>query len=203
MSLPNVHAICLADSPGRTERLSNHLKLVGIQWTYFEGIDAQRWGLSTVNRYPLDGGDWQAQEVPQKHVGLHLSHYMLWRVMEYTGMEEMTILEDDVIFSQDWESQYKAARQAVPDDWDFLMIGSGLTENKPRRHVAGNVWEIFWPMTTHAYIIRKKALKLTLETQRYSYAPIDLALLFRTWPRLNVYTVQPRIAVQNGTEIRP
>lgn len=203
MKLPNVHAICLSDSPGRTERLSNHLDSVGIQWTHFEGIDAKRWGLSTLNRYILDGEDGAVLEVPQKHVGLHLSHYFLWRLMEYTGMEEMTILEDDVEISKDWESQYDLARQSVPDDWDFLMLGSGLTSEKYRRHVAGNVWEILWPMTTHAYIIRKKALKLTLDTQRYSYAPIDLALYFRTWPRLNVYTVQPRIAVQNGTEIQP
>ena len=202
MKLPNVHCICLSDSTGRTERLRNHMDAVGIPWTYFEGIDAKRWGLITKNPYQIDNPRTD-YVIPEKHVGLHLSHYMLWRVMEYTGMEEMTILEDDVEFAPDWESQYTAARQAVPDDWDFLMIGSGLTENKPRRHVAGNVWEIFWPQTTHAYIIRKKALKLTLETQRYSYAPIDLALLFRTWPRLNVYTVQPRIAVQNGTEIRP
>jgi len=202
MKLPNVHAICLSDSKARLDRLTSHMAAVGIPWTYFEGIDAKRWGLTTKRPYELDTpGSGYIME--QRQVGLHLSHYFLWRLMEYTGMEEMTIVEDDVEFSKDWESQYTSARQSVPDDWDFLMLGSGLTSEKYRRHVAGNVWEILWPMTTHAYIIRKKALKLTLETQRYSYAPIDLALYFRTWPRLNVYTVQPRIAVQNGTEIQP
>lgn len=202
MKLPNPYAICLSDSPGRTERLTAHLKERGIDWTYFEGINAPKWGLTTKNPYQMDAPHTD-YVMPQRQVGLHLTHYFLWRVMEILGLDEMTILEDDAEFDVDWEVRYREARENLPNDWDFLMLGSGLTAAKPKRQIAGNVWEVFWPVTTHAYIVRKTALPLLFQTQQYSFAPIDLALLFRSWPRMKVYTVLPRLAKQDGTEIEP
>lgn len=61
----------------------------------------------------------------------------------------------------------------------------------------------FGPTCTHAYIVYKKALEKLLMTQRDIWAPIDLALIFRSFPHLNVYTVLPRICGQRGQDIAP
>lgn len=203
MNLPNVRAIVLEGTAGRTERLTEHLKSRGIQWKPFFGCDAEKWGLTTLNTYEIDHPGSNAV-ICQKHVGLHLSHYMLWQIHQETGEPVMTILEDDVVFAADWESQFTAAMQAMPSDWDIILVGSGhAMKHRPKSHIAGNVWEVMWPITTHAYMVNAKALPVLLKTQQHSGAPIDLALNFRTYPLLNVYTILPRIAEQHNTLIEP
>lgn len=202
MNLPNVRAICLQESPGREERLREHLSDAGIEWKRFEGISAARWGITTTETYELDNPrSGYIQE--RKHVGLNLSHYTLWTIQKELGLEEMTILEDDCIFDVDWRPRYTEARKHLPDDWHILLIGSGHSKHKPKTQISGDIWEVFWPVTTHAYIVRNTALDILLETQRQSGSPIDLSLIYRSYPLLNVYTILPRLAYQYQTPIDP
>lgn len=201
MKLPRTRAIVLRDTPGRTERLTEHLRDRGIEWEPFEGVNARRWGLATLNTYELDNpGEGHIQ--PQKHVGLCLSHYMLWVVQKELGLSEQLILEDDAIFCQDWEARYTEAREHLPSDWDILMIGSAHCQFRAKEHVSGPIWSVWWPITTHAYIINYKALDTLLRTQQHSGAPIDIALCNRSFPLLNVYTLLPRIAEQHLTPLK-
>lgn len=202
MNLPNVRAICLQDSKSREERLASHLSEVGIEWKRFEGIDAKRWGLAPTHTYEVDNPH-SGYLADRKHVGMQLSHYTLWTILKETGAEEMTILEDDVLFDADWKWRYTLARHSLPEDWDILMIGSGHTQYRPCVQVNGNVWDVKWPITTHAYIVHQRACDTLLRTQRYAGAPIDISLTFRSFPFLNVYTVLPRLAVQYDTIIDP
>lgn len=199
VSIPNVHAITLASTPARTERLSRHLYDRGIPWTPFEGIDAAEWGLCTKWRYNPSNLH-VGQEVPQKHVGLHLSHYWLWRKFADSSEPVMTVLEDDAAFHDEWESEYRIAMESVPDDWDMLLLGSGHTSDKHRVKVAGNVWKVDGPACTHAYMIKRSALPVLLLTQKLSWAPIDASLVYRSYPHLKIYVVLPRIAYQHGQE---
>ena len=202
VNLPNVRAITLAGTPGRTERLTEHLRDRGIEWKAFNGVDAAKWGLTTSNTYEIDhpGSNYI---IPQKHVGLHLSHYILWTIQHETCTQEMTILEDDAMFTEDWKTQYAAARDSLPEDWDILLIGSAHSDYRPKRHIKGTIWEVLWPITTHAYIVNFKALPVLLKTQQHSGSPIDLSLNFRTYPLLNVYTPLPRLAEQHNTPLEP
>ena len=49
MKLPRVKVIVLRDTPGRTERLSEHLRDRGVPWESYEGIDSKRWAITTTN----------------------------------------------------------------------------------------------------------------------------------------------------------
>lgn len=197
--LPNAHAIVLEETPERTGRLSSHLAENGVEWTQFEGIHAEAWGLSTLIPYDVDAPG-SGYIMPQKHVGLHLSHYFLWRKFRESGFDVMTVMEDDVNLLHEWQDGFGMAMNNVPDDWDMLFLGSGNTFDKPKEQVAHNVWRVRWPQCTHLYMVRKKALPVLLSTQKRSWAPIDLSLIFGSFPHLNVYTVLPRLATQHGQE---
>jgi len=200
VKLPRTRAIVLRDTPGRTERLTEHLRDRGIDWEPFEGVNAQRWGLTTVNTYEMDNPG-EGHIIPQKHVGLCLSHYMLWVAQKELGLSEMTILEDDAIFCEDWESRYTEAREHLPSDWDVLMIGSAHCQFRAKEQVSGPIWSVWWPITTHAYIVNYKALDTLLRTQQHSGAPIDISLCNRSFPLLQIYTLLPRIAEQHLTPL--
>jgi len=200
MKLPNVRAITLRDTPDRTARLTSHLLDRGIDWKPFEGINAVRWGLHTLNTYEMDSPG-SGYLTAQKHVGLGLGHYMLWTIQQELGHQEMTILEDDAVFCENWEVQYTEARKHLPGDWDIFMIGSAHCQYRAKEQISGPVWAVYWPITTHAYIVNARALPTLLRTQQHSGAPIDLSLALRTFPLMNVYTLIPRIADQHNTPL--
>jgi len=197
--LQNVHAIVLAETPERTKRLSDHLSSIGISWTPFEGVRAIDWGLTTLfkkNPINLRSGD----TISQKYVGMHLSHYFLWRRFNDSTEPVMTILEDDAAFNTDWSIEYKTAMDSVPDDWQILLLGSGNTSDKQKTQISGNVWNVDQPQCTHAYMVKRNALPVLLLTQKLVWAEIDVSLIYRSYPHLKVYTVLPRIAYQHGQE---
>lgn len=200
MKLPMTRALVLRDTPGRTERLAEHLRDRGIEWLPFESVNAKRWGLTTVNTYEMDNPG-EGHIIPQKHVGLCIGHYMLWVVQKELRLSEQLILEDDAIFCQDWEDRYTEGRKHLPDDWNILMIGSAHCKYRAKEHVSGPIWNVMWPITTHAYIVNYNALDVLLRTQQHSGAPIDISLCNRSFPLLNVYTLLPRIAEQHLTPL--
>lgn len=214
MTLPHAHCITLDETPDRTRRLQCHLAEQRISYSLFQGINAAAHGLTTVNPYEVDDPG-SGYIMPQKHVGLCLSHWLLWRGLEpmrrvgvcrdghtTSGeLEASLILEDDAEFLPDWRESLDAI--IPPDDWDMILIGSCNCGDKPKEEVWPGLFKVHQPQCTHAYIVRHRALPTLIECGRKIWAPIDLSLIFGAYEKLNVYTVLPRIAQQHGQEIAP
>ncbi len=197
--MENIHILTL---PGSDRIESTETALLArsvFEWERFHGVNAVKMGLTTVNTYEVDhpGTNYIMQ---QKHTGMHLSHFLIWRHFWYDHHEEeFTVFEDDVRLVPDWALTATVLYQNVPNDWDMILLGSCCTEGRPKTHISGNVYKVEYPLCTHAYMVRRKAFPVLLETQEKSWAPIDLALFFNSYPKLNVYTILPRIAEQEGT----
>lgn len=166
------------------------------------GINANEAGLLTTHTYDRDHPG-SGYRIPSKHVGLHLSHVMAWTTLWHLGVGYGLVLEDDALFEDGWFPRYQQALRDVPDDMDILHLGSCNTGDKVKTQVAGEVWEVKYPQCTHSYVVARKALPVLLATQQKIWAPIDLALIFNSYPQLKVYTVLPRICDQHGQDIAP
>lgn len=181
-----------------------HLAERGLSFTPFYGFDYKVTGLDTKHPYEVDNPG-SGYLMGPKIVGNYLSHYVLWRVLHH--LEDpgpFLILEDDVIFAEDWRERFDAALAETPKDANLLYVGSCNAENKPRRAVGRHVYEVRYPHCTHAYVVWKKMLPLLLERLQKVWAPIDLALILEVFPKMSgVYTILPRLAVQRDTIIEP
>lgn len=200
--IPNVHLLTLQGS-SRVADTEALLTKDCIALERFYGVNAAKMGLTTIHPYEIDhpGSNYI---MPSKHVGMHLSHFLLWRhLKEYHSEPVYTVFEDDVRMVSGWQERFITSINSVPDDWDMLFLGSCCTDGKPSSHVLGNVHKVYYPLCTHAYMVSRKALPVLLETQEKSWAPIDLALNFNSFPMLKVYTVLPRIADQYDTILTP
>jgi len=188
----------------RRERTIRHFAERGVDAQFFYGIHAERIGLCTIHPFEVDqpGSAFNMGPMP---VGCWLTHRAAWAAALLLPDEEFFFLEDDARFPLDWRARFDAARANLPDDWDVLFVGSCCAEDKNPRHVAGEVFEVRWPMATHAYLVRRKALPTMIESQDAAtcYAPIDISTIFHTWPRLRVYTILPRVVDQFDTELPP
>lgn len=191
------YVITLRETPEREAACRKHLGDVHFHDAeFFYGIHAEKWGLTTTHPYEVDHPG-TGYIVPRKHVGLHLSHWILWQ-LALRGHEDITsIMEDDVAMAGDWEPRLSSAIQAAPADWDMLILGHCNAINKPSTHINGQVFDVRWPQCTHWYLVRRKALPFLLESQEKCWAPIDLALIFNSYPHLKVFTTIPRLAAQS------
>jgi len=179
---------------------SMHLKSRGIDFDPIQAIHGETFGL--LPSRPYNGNRPGAGELCNiSQVGLTLSHYMAWQLCQYVPGDEFMILESDAQFDEDWEERLKIAMEDVPPDFDILLIGSSHTTDKEKRNICGDVWEVFYPFTTHAYIVKKKALSVLLESCRDATLNVDLSLIKNAYPKLKVYTLLPRLAKQRGAEL--
>lgn len=193
--------ITLPETPDKKEKCAQHLKERRVvSPRFFDGVYAERFGLKTVFPYEVDhpGSGFNIGFMP---VGCWLSHWCLWSVLSFLHEDIYMILEDDVCLPEDWHSRTMQALADVPKDFDMLYVGSCCCVGKPTTHVKGEVYDVRYPLCTHAYIVAGKALPVLLASQRRVYAPIDINITFHAAPLLKVYTVLPRIMTQFDTEI--
>lgn len=192
--------------PSRLARARQHFAERGVNAQFFFGIHATQLAIENTLTYEVDNPGTNFRIGP-KPTGCWLSHRAVWAaclLLSEDPNELFFILEDDAKFPEDWKERVEAAVRDARD-FDMLYIGSCCTEGRPTKHIAGNVYEVQWPLCNHGYIVRRSALMTMIETQDAArlYAPIDISLVFHTMEQLKVGTVKPRILDQFDTEIPP
>ena len=193
--------ICISVSDSRRAETERHFSERGVDAQFFRGINAPKLGIDGTLVYEVDAPG-SGYKIGDKITGCWLSHRALWAACLLLPDESFLILEDDARFPEDWRTRFD---QAVSDAGDFnvLFIGSCCTLDKPRNRVAGSVYDVKWPLCLHGYIVKRKVLPVFITTQDEArcYAPIDISLVFHTFPKLErVYTVLPRIVDQHATD---
>ncbi len=201
MSQPRTLCVTLKGA-SRWEKRLEHFKECGLVVEDFRAFDGPRSGLYTGLTYDVDHPG-TGFRIAQKIIGIAMSHIMVWTALRHMPEDYWMILEDDAMLDADWEPRLTAALADVPQDWDMLYAGSCNCFDKEKTLIAGNVYQVKWPQCTHCYLVRKKALEVLLSTNDRIYSPIDCALVRDSFPKLNVYTVLPRIVSQDGTDIYP
>jgi len=190
--------VTVQEIPEKTRIIQDHFKSVGVEAENFNGVNSNISGLKTIHPYELDnpGSGWN---IGAKPVGTWMSFYMMWSAMQYMPESHFMTLEWDAKFHDDWKARADAAVLSAPPDFDLLLLGSCCTKDAQKTHVAGDVYDVRWPMCGHATIVAKKALPIMLSTQRKVYAPLDISLALHTFQHLKVYTVIPRLVDQFDT----
>lgn len=192
--------ICCPEFPERNEAARKHLNARGLEPESIWGIHGETFGL--LPSRPYNGNRPGAGELtPISQVGLVLSHYMTWAVCEAEDDDKFMILEDDAKFPEDWKERLEVAMSDLPHDWDIFLIGNSHTADKSKEQICGDVWEVKYPFCTHAYLVRRKALRTLLTHCRDATLNIDLLLIREAYPKLKVLTMLPRLVEQRGTEL--
>lgn len=194
--------LTVMEFPEKTEFIQNHLRSVGIEAEEFPCLSAAESGLETSHKYEVDNPG-SGYRIGPKPTALCVSFQMFWTAAMFMPESHFLFIEWDANFHADWRQRTEKALRDVPPDFDFLFLGSCCCKDRPTRHIAGEVFEVKYPMCNHAQIIARKAMPTLLRTQRKIYAPADISLAFHAFPHLRVYTLLPRCADQFGTIIPP
>lgn len=191
------------------EKGKEYFESAGLDNIHFvEGIHARKWGVRGTHIYLLDGRAEEQFYIGTDKVGCFLSWYILYQVMKGMGKPYYMILESDCRFVDGWKEKLEQSLKDVPEDFDFLFVGSCCATDKEPIHVAGDIYhfpyrgEDYWqyyPQCGHCYIINQKCVQILIDTQRDTASPVDVSLIKHAFPKLNIYAILPRLADQ-GTK---
>jgi len=104
-------------------------------------------------------------------LSLHLKHLYLYRLMLSENYEEVLVLEDDVILSDNFMKKLTEYMTQMPKDYDMLFIGDGCNLHIPRNQLVANQYiyakclhETAWggngaAKCTDSYIIHQRCAK--------------------------------------------
>lgn len=206
-----VLSVFLPDDPEwmkEHEQAKEYFASQGLDVYWVEGIHAKKWGIQGRHIYLLDGRPQEQFYIGDGKVGCFLTWYLLYHLMKAMPYSHYRILESDAKFIDAWKEKLEQALRDVPEDFDFLFVGSCCAMDKEPVHVKGDVYEFtyrgeskwnYYPQCGHDYIISKKCVQTLIDTQRDVANPVDVSLIKYAFPKLKVYAILPRLTDQ-GTK---
>jgi GR25 family glycosyltransferase involved in LPS biosynthesis len=132
------------------------------------------------------------------NVGCALSHYVLWNLLKYLPEEEFLILEDDCIFCEDFVNKFQNIYSSLPLDWEMAYVGwIKYGHDITPIHVNDGL-SIRIPSATHAYMIKKSAIPILINSLHPLNSPIDLLIINKALKKLKYYVFDPSLIDQKS-----
>lgn len=206
MNFPRTFVLTVRRPIKRFDETVKHLDEQGIKWEPFYGMDNKITRLQAMDTFDLDRA---GERLEAKHVAATLTHYLLWKVMEYQPDESFVALEFDVRFVEGWQERFTEVMEFLPDDWDLVYLGSCCCKGRNTYPVikndvqSNNLYDVRYPLCGHAIWYRKKCLETLLNIHQKINMPLDIAMFHLSLDKLRVYTVLPSLIEQHNTFLPP
>lgn len=109
------------------------------------GLAVERWPGADKRRLP------DLPKISSGQLACTLGHLSIAEALLESGDPAWLVLEDDVVFCQNFATHWKETELEVPEDWDFLFLGStwrtASIPVSPRLHRLESAY------STHAYLM--------------------------------------------------
>lgn len=198
--VPRTFCVTLRETPNRKIEAQKYFAQVGLNAEFIDSIHGPSFGLKTTipNYNTLPGREYF---ITPGVVGCILSHVMLWNILLTQPEEEFLVVEDDVLLCDDFFEKFAKLKLELPIDWEFVYVGwlpivvdedkvIKISENISNRKANG----------THAYLVKKSALKILIETNQIAWDGLDNQIRQRTLPKINYYTFEPSLVSQRSVK---
>jgi hypothetical protein len=133
---------------------------------------------------------------PRAFTSFNLSVYAMLCYFWETGKDKLLMMEDDCVFSPDFNERAKKSIEQVPDDWELFYFGCNVIDNNIHMH-SECVSKVTGAWTTHCVGIRRSLVERVLNEQ-YSVheGMMDDYFAKKVQPLGKSYVCRPMIAVQ-------
>jgi hypothetical protein len=178
----------------REDRLFYFCDLIAAcEWPFpepdvFEAIDGGS-GVVPVPAYWKSGGG---------AYGCQQSHIQVLQRALMDGVRSILVMEDDAVFRKDFGTQVTEFLDAVPDNWEALMLG-GQHIARPE-HLGGGIVKCRNSQRTHAYILRGNAIRDVCQLWEGSRHHIDWDMGPFLGKRVKTYAPDPFLVGQAASK---
>ena len=179
-----IYVLNLKKRDDRLHHIKNQLKQINItKYEIVESVD----GSIIENKTKLKNGAY----------GLILTYLNIYEKIKNIEYESLILIEDDCVFSKDFNDYLKIFIDNVPIDWDILYFGGNhnlhIGEKEPKK-INDYVVKLHNTYAAHCIILKKNSFEKLIKTQSFE-VPIDM-LLSKLQNTLNVYSTNKKITWQ-------
>lgn len=173
------------DGTSRGDFAREHLLANGIDATMIEGIHGKSFGLATTKEYGLDGNnEWR---ISSGHIGLILSHYMVWTHIWASGLPYAMVFEDDANIGPDFAPGLQRVIKDLESRprWEIVYLGwldTHEREQESKGDILCRLNDV--PFGTHAMLLSGRGARRLLDSNRMCWAHIDVQI-YQTTLRQN------------------
>lgn len=160
--------------------------------TFVQGVEGRKWGLDTVKSYEA------GKRIPPGHIGLCLSHWMLWNWMCVEEMPEAVIMEDDVELGASFKERFASVMSGKPDATDLVFLGHVGTEGRIFGTPFNDHARATMPFGTHCYWLNLKAARHLRDTCQEARHNIDQAMWHLSLQTMDFTIATPSLAGQRS-----
>ncbi len=188
--------INLKDRPDRKIRAIEELNKHGINGTFIEGINGLDLSIPNINLNEIYTIDHSFRPLRRGEIGCYLSHIACWSLILESGKPYGMILEDDVVFVDNFRNIFNDTFEHIKDsEWDLIMIGRGCTAKQFSRYRECTEGKIIYDNTLYpklvgygafAYIIKADTIRELLKRTFPIHKPVDTILLVDEKPNLKI-----------------
>jgi len=136
-------------------------------------------------------------------ISLLYKHYLMFERIACGNDSYALILEDDVIFGENFKEELKNSIEQTPPDWDFIFIGSGCNLRIPPRQLQPNKVSYLKKhpagKCTDSFLVKQAAAVRVLSTLLPFVLPIDFELNYHMMKHdMKTYWIEPPFVCQGS-----
>jgi glycosyl transferase family 25 len=140
-----VFVINLERSAKRRADMQARLQALGLRDTWFKAVDGKAQWASLAQSVDVKAFERNTgRQILQGEIGTYHSHLGVWQAFLETGKDVALVLEDDVVFHDDFMAALQLATSVTPK-WDFLKLNKIRAKHPVRQMSLG-------PYAVNAYI---------------------------------------------------
>jgi GR25 family glycosyltransferase involved in LPS biosynthesis len=143
------------------------------------------------------------RQLKKSEFSLCFKHLKIYEDIIKNNIRTSLILEDDVVFSENFINNFNLNICMTPKDWDFIFIGSGcgLEIDKKTQREGQVAYKKEHPASkcTDSYVIKLSSAQKLINTLDCFTFPIDFELNYQMFKHnMNVYWWQPPVTKQGS-----
>jgi len=163
--------INLDKSLDRKKHMINQASKHDLKITRFPAVYGKTVSKDIISKIPVENLNLLAYYTQPGHLGCYLSHCNLYKYIVKNKIANSLILEDDIVFVDNFKTKLKNTTKQLPKDWDILLLGKSFLNNRLNTEYSKDLLVVkddFYG--TYGYLINyNTAKKLIKDLCNYSY----------------------------------
>jgi len=170
----NIIIISLERAKERREKIISQLKTLDIEATILDAVDGKTLSEEEKNKYINNPGGWRhGEKFKPGEIGCIMSTINAINLAKKNKWEYVTIMDDDVILSEDFKKGFNFIFKIIPSDWQHIFLGGFIYFASPPIFQPSVVPVTYKVSGSYCYVLRNTIYDIFIKALSTFELPVD------------------------------